>query len=83
MRTDEINLIVSDLDNCKDLKLLKAVIKIQAGLLKNRDRTINKLKSIAEEYQESYVQIEQENKKLQIQVKHLSESLNESYKHYR
>lgn len=44
MRTDEINSIVSDLDNCKDLKLLKAVIKIQAGLLKNRDTKVEQLK---------------------------------------
>ena len=31
---------------------------------KSRDEEINKLKSIAEEYQESYVQIERENKGL-------------------
>ena len=31
---------------------------------KSRDEEINKLKSIAEEYQESYVQIERENKEL-------------------
>ena len=45
MRTDTAMLTVADLDNCNDTKTLKAVIRIQAGLLKNRDRTIIKLRS--------------------------------------
>lgn len=38
---------------------------------KSRDEEIKKLKSLAEEYQESYIQIEQKNKKLKDQLSRL------------